>query len=176
MRCHENLPVAFWVSCRTDSSNDLASASQYSPVVPQTLLHQSSLDFPGLQSSAYPPNVTMYSQPGGQSFAFTPGHGIQPQHMSTPNPNYGDHYMYGQHPMTPYPMVSSSGTGPAPIADVTFSGKHNGICIYFSRIIRPLWDNKIVSDIPYQTPAGKSQFVSLLFAHTFVHAMCGKVG
>jgi nuclear pore complex protein Nup155 len=107
----------------------------------------------------------MYSQPGGPSFAFTPGHGIQPQHMSTPNPNYGDHYMYGQHQMmqTPYTMVSSNAPGPAPITDVTFSGKHNGICIYFSRIIRPLWDNKIVSDVPYQTPAGTSQFVSLLF-------------
>ncbi|KFM62015.1 Nuclear pore complex protein Nup155, partial [Stegodyphus mimosarum] len=31
-------------------------------------------------------------------------------------------------------------------SDIIYSGKHNGLYLYFSRIIRPLWNKKVVSE------------------------------
>uniref|UniRef100_A0A8B9NBL4 Nuclear pore complex protein Nup155 n=1 Tax=Accipiter nisus TaxID=211598 RepID=A0A8B9NBL4_9AVES len=67
------------------------------------------------------------------SFLTTPGQGLQPPSMSTslfPSGNSISH-----------PGTSISGMmGP----EIVFSGRHNGICIYFARIIGNIWDGSIV--------------------------------
>uniref|UniRef100_A0A8C0B305 Nucleoporin 155 n=1 Tax=Buteo japonicus TaxID=224669 RepID=A0A8C0B305_9AVES len=67
------------------------------------------------------------------SFLTTPGQGLQPSSMSTslfPSGNSISH-----------PGTSISGMmGP----EIVFSGRHNGICIYFARIIGNIWDGSIV--------------------------------
>ncbi|CAL9683382.1 unnamed protein product [Knipowitschia caucasica] len=44
-------------------------------------------------------------------------------------------------PFTPLPSGSAPMSGPGP--EVIFSGKHNGICIYFTRILGPIWDGSL---------------------------------
>ncbi|KAH0520598.1 Nuclear pore complex protein Nup155 [Microtus ochrogaster] len=62
----------------------------------------------------------------------TPSHGAQPSTMSTPM------YAVGN----PAMQATSMGglTGP----EIVYSGKHNGICIYFSRIMGNIWDASLV--------------------------------
>ncbi|KAM6303695.1 nuclear pore complex protein Nup155 isoform 2-T2 [Podargus strigoides] len=67
------------------------------------------------------------------SFSTTPGQGLQPPNISTqifPSGNSISHR-----------GTSVSGMmGP----EIVFSGRHNGICIYFARIIGNIWDGSIV--------------------------------
>ncbi|XP_054843250.1 nuclear pore complex protein Nup155 [Eublepharis macularius] len=67
------------------------------------------------------------------SFLATPMPGVQPPTASTPAFVSGGHI--------PQPGTSVSGMmGP----EIVFSGKHNGICIYFARIVGNIWDGSIV--------------------------------
>ncbi|ERE82523.1 Nucleoporin [Cricetulus griseus] len=62
----------------------------------------------------------------------TPCHGAQPPILSTPMYALGNPAMQA---------ASMSGlTGP----EIVYSGKHNGICIYFSRIMGNIWDASLV--------------------------------
>ncbi|XP_010081760.1 PREDICTED: nuclear pore complex protein Nup155, partial [Pterocles gutturalis] len=71
-----------------------------------------------------------YSNP---SFLTTPGQGLQPPSMSTP--------VFPSGNSVSHPGTSISGMmGP----EIVFSGRHNGICIYFARIIGNIWDGSIV--------------------------------
>ncbi|NXK61143.1 NU155 protein, partial [Sylvietta virens] len=70
-----------------------------------------------------------YSNPS----ILTSGQGLQPPAMSTP--------MFPSGNSMPHPGTSISGMmGP----EIVFSGRHNGICIYFARIIGNIWDGSIV--------------------------------
>ncbi|KAF1479144.1 hypothetical protein FQV08_0001601, partial [Pygoscelis antarcticus] len=67
------------------------------------------------------------------SFLTTPGQGLQPPSISTP--------MFPSGNSMSHPGTSISGMmGP----EIVFSGRHNGICIYFARIIGNIWDGSIV--------------------------------
>ncbi|NXL54435.1 NU155 protein, partial [Podilymbus podiceps] len=79
--------------------------------------------FPLTVDSSYP-NV---------SFLTPPGQGLQPSSTSTP--------MFASGNSVSHPGTSISGMmGP----EIVFSGRHNGICIYFARIIGNIWDGSIV--------------------------------
>ncbi|XP_057289225.1 nuclear pore complex protein Nup155 isoform X1 [Pezoporus wallicus] len=64
------------------------------------------------------------------SFLTTPGQGLQPRSMSTPI------YPSGNSMSHPAAGMMSP--------EIVFSGRHNGICIYFARIIGNIWDGSIV--------------------------------
>ncbi|NWQ96993.1 NU155 protein, partial [Burhinus bistriatus] len=77
--------------------------------------------------------LTVDSQYPNVSFLTTPGQGVQPPTMSTP--------MFPSGNSMSHPDTSISGMmGP----EIVFSGRHNGICIYFARIIGNIWDGSIV--------------------------------
>ncbi|XP_041111016.1 nuclear pore complex protein Nup155-like [Polyodon spathula] len=73
------------------------------------------------------------------SFLATPAPGVQPQSVSTPF-------------ILASPAVQAGGplaamAGP----EVVFSGKHNGICIYFTRILGNIWDGSIGIEKTFNT-------------------------
>uniref|UniRef100_A0A8C4K556 Nucleoporin 155 n=1 Tax=Dromaius novaehollandiae TaxID=8790 RepID=A0A8C4K556_DRONO len=77
--------------------------------------------------------LTVDSPYPNPSFLTTPGQGLQPPSMSTP--------MFPSGNSMSHPGTSISGMmGP----EIVFSGRHNGICIYFARIIGNIWDGSIV--------------------------------
>uniref|UniRef100_A0A2K6LWW2 Nucleoporin 155 n=1 Tax=Rhinopithecus bieti TaxID=61621 RepID=A0A2K6LWW2_RHIBE len=80
-------------------------------------------------SSSPVPSGSPYPNP---SFLGTPSQGIQPPAMSTPVCALGN-------PATQTTNMSCV-TGP----EIVYSGKHNGICIYFSRIMGNIWDASLV--------------------------------
>ncbi|NWH73279.1 NU155 protein, partial [Piaya cayana] len=66
------------------------------------------------------------------SFMATTGQGFPPPAVSTPFPSGNS---------LSHPGTSVSGMmGP----EIVFSGRHNGICIYFARIVGNIWDGSIV--------------------------------
>ncbi|XP_042309327.1 nuclear pore complex protein Nup155 [Sceloporus undulatus] len=87
------------------------------------------LGSPVLPGSPLPPS-SPYPNP---SFFATPAQGLQPPAMSTP--------VYASSSQMSQPGASLGGTM---CPEIVFSGKHNGICIYFSRIIGNIWDGSIV--------------------------------
>ncbi|MGH0126184.1 UNVERIFIED_CONTAM: hypothetical protein FKN15_005580 [Acipenser sinensis] len=73
------------------------------------------------------------------SFLATPAPGMQPQSVSTP-----------------FILASPVGQTGGPLAamagpEVVFSGKHNGICIYFTRILGNIWDGSIGIEKTFNT-------------------------
>uniref|UniRef100_A0A8D0GR82 Nucleoporin 155 n=1 Tax=Sphenodon punctatus TaxID=8508 RepID=A0A8D0GR82_SPHPU len=77
--------------------------------------------------------VTLGSPYPNPSFLTTPAPGLQPPSMSTP--------VFAAGSPMPHAGLSASGMmGP----EIVYSGKHNGICIYFARIIGNIWDGSIV--------------------------------
>ncbi|KFO90279.1 Nuclear pore complex protein Nup155, partial [Buceros rhinoceros silvestris] len=77
--------------------------------------------------------LTVDSSYPNPSFLTTPGPGLQSPCVSTP--------MFSSGNSMSHPGTSISGmTGP----EIVFSGRHNGICIYFARIIGNIWDGSIV--------------------------------
>ncbi|NWX18860.1 NU155 protein, partial [Aegotheles bennettii] len=77
--------------------------------------------------------VTVDSPYPNLSFLTTSGQGLQSPTVSTPLFPSGNSFSY--------PGTSISGMmGP----EIVFSGRHNGICIYFARIIGNIWDGSIV--------------------------------
>ncbi|NWS72090.1 NU155 protein, partial [Crotophaga sulcirostris] len=82
--------------------------------------------------SATPPLTADTSYPN-PSFLTIPGQGLQPPIASTPLFPAGNSLSHSG--------ASISGMmGP----EIVFSGRHNGICIYFARIIGNIWDGSIV--------------------------------
>uniref|UniRef100_A0A8D1C7J8 Nuclear pore complex protein Nup155 n=1 Tax=Sus scrofa TaxID=9823 RepID=A0A8D1C7J8_PIG len=81
-------------------------------------------------SSSPVPSGSPYPNP---SFLGTPSQGVHPPAMSTPVCTVGN-------PAAPPAPSMSCMTGP----EIVYSGKHNGICIYFSRIMGNIWDASLV--------------------------------
>ena len=67
---------------------------------------------------------------------------------------------------TPYPgmepaRLSFTNTpAPATHAEVIFSAKHNGLCLYLARLLRPMWEPALVAEVPVTTPEGNTVYVS----------------
>ncbi|XP_060617389.2 nuclear pore complex protein Nup155 [Anolis sagrei] len=100
---------------------------------------------PFLPGSPFPPS-SPYHNP---SFLATPSsQGLQPPAMSTP--------VYTSSGQLSQPGASVSGTM---YPETVYSGKHNGICIYFSRIIGNIWDGSIVVERIFKT--GNRQIVAI---------------
>ncbi|XP_046570812.1 LOW QUALITY PROTEIN: nuclear pore complex protein Nup155-like, partial [Haliotis rubra] len=90
--------------------------------------------------------------------------GMQPAHMSTPAPHSFQQSFY-------QPGLTSLGSHSQ---EVIYSGKHNGICIYLSRILRygslevwntisytvPFWDSQVTTEFPCQTPQGMVTYLT----------------
>ncbi|KAG8599029.1 hypothetical protein GDO81_002854 [Engystomops pustulosus] len=66
------------------------------------------------------------------SFLATPAHGMYPPSVSTP--------MYAASPA----QQSAAPLPGLPGSEILYSGKHNGICIYFTRIINNIWDGSMI--------------------------------
>ncbi|NXP86500.1 NU155 protein, partial [Passerina amoena] len=85
-----------------------------------------------------------YSNPS----ILTSGQGIQPPAMSTP--------IFPPGNSVSHPSTSLSGMmGP----EIVFSGRHNGICIYFARIIGNIWDGSIVVERVFKS--GNREIVAI---------------
>ncbi|XP_029564824.1 nuclear pore complex protein Nup155 [Salmo trutta] len=80
------------------------------------------------------------------SFLATPVPGMMPQSVSTP-------YI----PATPMPSAPITGMSSGP--EVVFSGKHNGISVYFARIMGNIWDGSLAVE---KTISKGNQAVSIL--------------
>uniref|UniRef100_A0A7N5JJD3 Nuclear pore complex protein Nup155 n=1 Tax=Ailuropoda melanoleuca TaxID=9646 RepID=A0A7N5JJD3_AILME len=80
-------------------------------------------------SSSPIPTSSPYPNP---SFLGTPSQGVHPPAMSTPVCVSGN----------PATQAASLSCMAAP--EIVYSGKHNGICIYFSRIMGNIWDASLV--------------------------------
>ncbi|XP_012873976.1 PREDICTED: nuclear pore complex protein Nup155 [Dipodomys ordii] len=87
---------------------------------------------PILGSPVYSSSPVPSSPYPNPSFLGTPSHGIQPSAMSTPLGTMGN------------PATQTTGMSCVTGPEIVFSGKHNGICIYFSRIIGNIWDASLV--------------------------------
>lgn len=67
-----------------------------------------------------------------------------------------------QYPVQSSSLLSQQLTSPGTTgssSEVVYSGKHDGLYLYFSRIMRPLWNTKLVSDIPVQFPETQTEFL-----------------
>uniref|UniRef100_A0A8V5H400 Nuclear pore complex protein Nup155 n=1 Tax=Melopsittacus undulatus TaxID=13146 RepID=A0A8V5H400_MELUD len=85
-----------------------------------------------IPGSPIPMSSSLSVDTPGPNFSFltTPGQGLQPRSMSTP--------IYPSANSMSHPGAGMMGP------DIVFSGRHNGICIYFARIIGNIWDGSIV--------------------------------
>ncbi|XP_044151545.1 nuclear pore complex protein Nup155 [Bufo gargarizans] len=93
------------------------------------LLSQGPLFHPNLPQLRSP--MPLNSPVAMPSFLATPAQGVYPPNVSTP--------MYSA--ATPAHQSAAPLSG---VADVFFSGKHNGICIYFTRIVNNIWDGSMI--------------------------------
>ena len=75
--------------------------------------------------------------------ASTPGPGMAAHHYAPPSPPQ----MYYQQQ-----QQAAAAAAAAAQQQVTFSGKHNGLYLYFSRLVRPVWLKTLVA--PTATAAG----------------------
>ncbi|XP_006889597.1 PREDICTED: nuclear pore complex protein Nup155-like isoform X2 [Elephantulus edwardii] len=98
---------------------------------PTTLAPPSNVG-PILGSPVYPSSPLPSSPYPNPAFLGTPPQGLHPSSMSTP-------LSAAVHPAT-QPTSLSCMAGP----EMVYSGKHNGICIYFSRIMGNIWDASLV--------------------------------
>ena len=103
--------------------------------------------------------------------------GFNPNQMSTPYPNMSQSFSQPQSPMG---MNASQIGGATGQQEVVFSGKHNGLCLYLARLLRPIWEQRMVSDVPCQTTKGSMAYVSgsytsLVLCATFTAPLGHKV-
>uniref|UniRef100_A0A0B7BCT5 Nucleoporin Nup133/Nup155-like N-terminal domain-containing protein n=1 Tax=Arion vulgaris TaxID=1028688 RepID=A0A0B7BCT5_9EUPU len=98
-------------------------------------------------------NTILYS-PGSMGSPILPGTPMQnlpPIHMSTPvGPAYSS------------PMVMGSALNPT--QEIIYSGKHNGIYIYLSRILRPFWDNLVCTKFACTSKQGTVTYLTSSFS------------
>ncbi|XP_048876664.1 nuclear pore complex protein Nup155 [Brienomyrus brachyistius] len=97
------------------------------------------------------------------SFLATPAPGLVPASMSTP-----------LIPASPgAPPLTGGSAGP----EVVFSGKHNGICLYFSRILGSIWDGSLAVEKPVsrggQILSVMESSVSSQHLETVLFELCG---
>ncbi|XP_006876995.1 PREDICTED: nuclear pore complex protein Nup155 isoform X2 [Chrysochloris asiatica] len=92
---------------------------------------------PVLSGSPYP----------NPTFLGTPSQGLQPTSMSTPVCAAG----------SPAAQVTSMSCMAGP--EIVYSGKHNGICIYFSRIMGNIWDASLVVERVFKS--GNREIVAI---------------
>ncbi|KAL4235731.1 hypothetical protein ACF0H5_004123 [Mactra antiquata] len=105
----------------------------------------------GMSTSMYSPAQQPQPQQQQNMSVFpTPMQGMHPTQASTPVP-YGHQMPYHQ------PTV------PGFMQDISFSGKHNGICLYLSRILRPIWEMMVTKELPCQTPEGPVNYLTCNF-------------
>ncbi|KAK3089178.1 hypothetical protein FSP39_001520 [Pinctada imbricata] len=78
---------------------------------------------------------------------------LHPHQTSTPAPGMGHEY---------YHQVMPQGQNFT--QDIIFSGKHNGICLYFARILRCIWDYSVTTDYPCQSPQGILNYLTCTFS------------
>ncbi|XP_063310057.1 nuclear pore complex protein Nup155 [Pelobates fuscus] len=84
--------------------------------------------------------MTVASPGPNPSFLGTPTQGIYPTNISTPMHIIG----------TPVHQPTSSITGIMG-PEVVYSGKHNGICLYFSRIVGNIWDGSMTVEKTFKS-------------------------
>ncbi|XP_018603651.1 nuclear pore complex protein Nup155 isoform X2 [Scleropages formosus] len=89
--------------------------------------------------------ITVGSPLTNPSFLGTPAPGMAPPAMSTP--------------FILSPPGAASVTGISAGPEVVFSGKHNGICLYFSRILGNIWDGSLAVE---KTISTGSQTISIM--------------
>ncbi|XP_029645165.1 nuclear pore complex protein Nup155 [Octopus sinensis] len=123
---------------------------------------------PGIPTSVGPASYPGQAAPGHLSYSMmydpathyttlasmpTPAPGSAPIHSSTPmvQPHPQQPQQQQQQPFSQSYHSSILGRCSAAGHDVVFSGKHNGICLYLSRILRPIWDQYIVSEYHCKT-------------------------
>ncbi|BFZ16747.1 hypothetical protein BsWGS_19786 [Bradybaena similaris] len=103
-------------------------------------------------------NTVLYS-PGSMGAPMIPGTPMQnlpPMHMSTPaGPGFSS------------PVAMGSALNPT--QEVVYSGKHNGIYIYLSRILQPFWDSPVCTKF---TCTSKEGTVTYLTSSYTVDQLC----
>jgi len=93
------------------------------------------------------------------------GYGGMPAGMMSPGASGFDPMSPGFNPSmisTPYPGGQPGFSSPMNIGqqEVQYSGKHNGLCLYLARILRPLWEQRLVSDSPCRSAKGKVEYLA----------------
>ncbi|KAK2179646.1 hypothetical protein NP493_478g02009 [Ridgeia piscesae] len=86
------------------------------------------------------------------SFLSTPRRGGDLPQTSTPFPNVTQQLQF---------QSPASNTFAPGSPEVIFSGKHNGLCLYLSRILRPLWACGMVKEMP--APSGQKKYLMSRF-------------
>ncbi|XP_023215500.1 nuclear pore complex protein Nup155-like [Centruroides sculpturatus] len=106
----------------------------------------------GPQNPVMTPHSPLYglgSRTAGQVWSSTPAVGnpvTSPAIPVSPVMPVGA-FDHSQQPFQPQSTLQTSAmpvTGP----EIVYSGKHNGLFLYFSRILRPIWNVNIVSNVP----------------------------
>ncbi|XP_060597073.1 nuclear pore complex protein Nup155-like [Ruditapes philippinarum] len=106
----------------------------------------------GMSQSMYTPGPVQHQQQQNMSAFPTPMPGMHPNQASTPM-QFDNQPMYHQ---------QSDGL-PRFMKNISFSGKHNGICLYLARILRPIWDMMVTKEYSCQTPEGSINYVTCNF-------------
>ncbi|XP_013406007.1 nuclear pore complex protein Nup155 [Lingula anatina] len=95
--------------------------------------------------------------PGQTSFSgfTTPAPGMHPNQMSTPITSG-----FGQQPQQQQQQQQQQSTFTSGLAhEMMFSGKHDGLCLYVGRIVRPLWDYRVVNTFTVQGKQGQKEII-----------------
>ncbi|XP_070562899.1 nuclear pore complex protein Nup155-like [Ptychodera flava] len=71
--------------------------------------------------------------------------------------------------MTPQPhfqtqQQQSQMMAPGTIPEIIYSGRFRGLCLYFCRLLRPLWDQFLVKDVQFTTQAGPQNILESRFS------------
>jgi len=98
--------------------------------------------YQGANTTGYP----MQYQIGSPSFVSSPS-GFNPNLISTPQVNTSGYSGYHHHPQSPggQPPAGPGAAGYHPMPELQFSARHNGLYLYISRVLRPLWTQPLVS-------------------------------
>ncbi|KAI0209905.1 hypothetical protein LSAT2_005340 [Lamellibrachia satsuma] len=104
---------------------------------------------PGGMNTTYGGPQSFLAAPGG---FVTPRRGDHQPQTSTPFPNVTQQLQFQS------PSTNTFGTGSP---EVIFSGKHNGLCLYLSRILRPLWGCGMVKEMA--APSGQKKYLMSRF-------------
>ncbi|XP_077981190.1 nuclear pore complex protein Nup155-like [Glandiceps talaboti] len=119
-------------------------------------MHQSELPTPGatvtspygsVSASVATPAIGTLATP---SAASTPavimsGQGLMDTSITTPQPHLPSHQL--------------SQTAPQGISEIIYSGRFRGLCLYFCRILRPLWDKILVREVQCRTEYGLQNYL-----------------
>eukprot|EP00918_Siedleckia_nematoides_P061729 GHVU01134755.1.p1 GENE.GHVU01134755.1~~GHVU01134755.1.p1 ORF type:complete len:766 (+),score=73.70 GHVU01134755.1:2125-4422(+) len=76
---------------------------------------------------------------------------MHPNQMSTPYPHFGQPQQS---------LQQTVGHGYSQDRNVQYSGKHDGLCLYLGRILRPLWELRMVADVPVKGSQAQKQYLA----------------